>query len=220
MQMRNAQKEPLQRLGMGRPVATAAAHGRPHHQRRLHLPVVHGRVLGGVVDQLIRRQRHEVAKHDLRHRAVAAQRQPHAHPDNRGLADGGGEDARREAGGKPLGHFEGAAIRVKDILAQRQYGGILGHGLVQRLAQGRQIGQRHAHSAHPACWANVAGVCPGAASAAATAASSRAAISASMRLRSAGLNRVAAAASGSWARYAAISSGLRLSSPLEWGAKR
>ena len=64
-QARNPHKEFFQRLRMRRTIPAPAAHGSADHQGKVHGIVVHPAEFGNVVDQLVRHQGDEIAKHDL-----------------------------------------------------------------------------------------------------------------------------------------------------------
>ena len=69
-----AEQQLLERLAVGRAVAAAAAHRRPHDERHAHLVVEHLAELADPVHDLVEAERDEVAEHDLEDRPVAAHR--------------------------------------------------------------------------------------------------------------------------------------------------
>src|ERR1700727_1506091 len=96
----------LERLTVRRSVAALAAHWRPHHERNFDLPRIHKAELGGVVDELIAGQHHEVAEHNLHDRAHAGKRETVADPGDCKLADGRVTHAAWKQLAEILGHFE------------------------------------------------------------------------------------------------------------------
>jgi hypothetical protein len=87
-----------------------------------------------MVDDHVHRYRGEIHQHDLGHRLVAGQAHPDRRADDRLLGD-----RRRAAallsilGRQALADPHDAAfLRIADILAEHEYFGVLGHGIMQR----------------------------------------------------------------------------------------
>ena len=115
----HAAEEALEALAVRRPVATASAGDEPKRQRAREPAAVHVVELGGKVDELVGRQRHEVGKHDLRDRSHP--RQGHAVGDARDarLGDRRRKDLLREACRETLAHLERAAVGIEQVLADQ-----------------------------------------------------------------------------------------------------
>ena len=115
---RLAEEQTLKTLAMRRAIATMPTHRCAHHERQLHLPVVHACELRGVVHPLIRGKSEEVAEHDLGHRMVARQCEPIAEPDDGRLADGRVAHPARVGVAQASGDLERTSVRRFDVLAE------------------------------------------------------------------------------------------------------
>ena len=72
-----------------------------------------------MVDQLVGCQGEKIPKHDLDHRAQAAQGHAGSHAGDAGLGDGGGEHPPRVSTRQAAGDLESATVRVEHIFAQQ-----------------------------------------------------------------------------------------------------
>ena len=185
----------LQALAVGGPVPSMAARRHAHDDGTGDLSAVDGGVLGDVVDDLVEGERHEIAEHDLDDRPVAGHREPgsHAH-------DGRFADRRRQhpigiGGGQAARDLEGAAVGVRDVLAQHQHAGI---GLEEMVQGGVQLSDEHQAVSR------------------ATISRSASSTSSSTRSRAAPGTRRPWMTSGSRVHRSAISASGRLSSLLLW----
>ena len=129
----------LRVLRAGRPAGAALRSQRHGH---LDLASGHVAVLGGLLDELLHRQRHEVLVHDLDDRAHAGD----------GRADAGSDD--RHLGDRRVAHALGPelvehplrdahrAAHLGDVLAHDEDVVVAAHRLAHRVAHGLPVGHR------------------------------------------------------------------------------
>ena len=125
------------RLGVHRAEPPAAADRGADDERDAPLLTRDVPVLGGLVDERVHRQAHEVAEHDLDDRAQSADGRAERRARERELGDRRVEHARlAEALLDPRGDREHAALLGGNILAEEHDGLVALHLLDDRLADG------------------------------------------------------------------------------------
>jgi len=134
-QSRDAEEELLDALTVRGSIAATAAHGRPDDQRNLNAAAVHLLVLDRVIDDLVARERQEIAEHHFHDGSQTLKSSADSQSDDSRLADGRREDPIGETCRQPLGHFEGPAVWIQQVLPQKDDCGVLFHQRVQTAAK-------------------------------------------------------------------------------------
>ena len=110
----------LDGLAVRRSITSPSAHGSADDKWSRYFAIVHPLKLGGVIDDLVGRERQEIAKHDFADRPQPCQSETGGHAYDRRLANWRIANATRKKPAQIARNLEGPAVWPFDVFSQQK----------------------------------------------------------------------------------------------------